>query len=274
MLHLLRTHLESKAPELATMLDSSLSIITSTTNPLRFSFAALGLRETLREYFAVVSPDNSVSTAKWHEVKDPKNPVTRGDRILFSIYSYISPSFFSKSFSDEVDILVDDLVKKIKKLSKYIHFKQDIFSISEKELENKIEETLNLFYSLVTAIETAHSHVLDELATQLSDTLSDMFRNDFFDELDCLSTHTRPQSADDVEVTIISIDCEKIHFSGSGSVSCDLQYGSDGDCACGDGLESSGSYPFSFSGTSPVERPTDVDVSKDDINIDTDSFYE
>jgi hypothetical protein len=44
----------------------------------------------------------------------------------------------------------------------------------------------------------------------------------FFDELDTLSTHTRPQGAEDVEVEIKKIDEEWIRFRGTGSVLCDL----------------------------------------------------
>lgn len=270
----LRDHLSAKAPHLPVMLDASVSIIATTSNPLRFSFAALGLRELLREFFKVVSPDSQIIDAKWHVVVDPKNPVTRRDRILFSVYGYLLPSFFPKDFSDEVDDLASALLAKINDLSKYLHVTPAVLTIPSSALQAEFDDALSLFDDLISSIATAREHVIDELTTSLTDSLTSMFCEDFFDDLDCLSTHTRPQSADDIEITLGAIDADRIEFTGTGSVSCDLQYGSDRDCERGDGLESSDSYPFSFSGSAPTTAPRDVEVPKEFIDIDTSSFYE
>lgn len=270
----LRTHLAGKAAHLPAMLDASLLMIAANGNPLRFSFAALGLRELLREFFKVVSPDSEVETASWHSVVDPKHPVTRRDRILFSVYGYVAPTFFPKSFSDDIDDLASDLIAKIDDLSKYLHVTPAVLTIPVSTLQIEFDDALDLFDQLIQAIASARSHVAEELTIRLGKALTAKFCEDFFDDLDCLSTHTRPQSADDVAVTINSIDSAQIIFSGSGSVSCDLQYGSDGDCRRGDGVEIADSYPFTFSGTAPVTTPLDVEVPKESIAIDTSSFYE
>jgi hypothetical protein len=270
----LKSHLASKAPHLSIILNAAQSIIATTTNPLRYSFAALALRELLREFFAVVAPDAAILAAQWHTIVDTKRPVTRRDRILFSVYGFLKPSFFPKPFSNEVDQLVIDLIAKIDDLSKYLHVTPAVMATPTTSLQAEYAQALDLFEKLIQAIESAHAHVLDELATQLTDTLSEMFSAEFFQELDSLSTHTRPQWADDVAVTITSIDSRVIEFSGNGTVAVDLQYGSDGDCRRGDGLECSDSYPFSFKGHSAVSDPLKVEVGKDDVSIDTSSFYE
>jgi hypothetical protein len=101
-----------------------------------------------------------------------------------------------------------------------------------------------------------------------------VFTSDFFDELDILSTHTRPQEADAIEVQIEDIDTEYITFSGNGNVICDLQYGSDGDCRRGDGLEFSDSFPFTFLGEARSANPEEITVDRGNIMVDTNSFYE
>lgn len=270
----LRNHLAAKATHLPVMLDASVSIITTTSNPLRFSFAALGLRELLREFFKVVSPDSHIVDAKWHIITNPKNPVTRRDRILFSVYGYLLPSFFPKNFSDAVDDVASKLVAKIDDLSKYLHVTPAVLTTPTSTLQIEFNDALSLFDDLISSIAKAREHVSDELTASLTDSLTSMFNEEFFDDLDCLSTHTRPQSADDIEITICDIKSARIEFTGTGSVSCDLQYGSDGDCERGDGLELSDTYPFNFSGSSPTISPRDVEVPKETINIDTSSFYD
>ena len=269
---LLRTHLANKASHLGDMLDASLSIIATTNNPLRYSFAALGLRELLREFFNVVSPDAEVQLAKWHKVVEEKCPVTRRDRILFSVYSYVEPSFFPDE--DEVEDLALGLLAKINDLSKYLHVTSAVLAIPSSVLQAEFDSTLDLFDELIKTIESERTHIEQVLTDYLDKALTEKFCEEFFDSLDCLSTHTRPQAAEDVEVTIDSIDADFIRFSGTGYVACDLQYGSDGDCRRGDGVEFSDSYPFTFSGTSPVANPRDVEVPIDSIEIDTSSCCE
>ena len=65
-----------------------------------------------------------------------------------------------------------------------------------------------------------------------------------------------------------------ITFRGTGSINCDLQYGSDGDCSRGDGLEWSDSYPFTFSGEAETANPKMVTVEREAVEIDTSKEYE
>lgn len=267
---LLKKHLAEKAEHLPLILEASVSIITSTNNPLRFSFAALGLRELLREFFAVVSPDAEVMSAKWHKIVDSDYPVTRRDRILFSVYSHLDPSFFAEEIGD----LASDLVKKIDTLSKCLHITPKVLAIPDSTLQSDFDSALALFDELIKNIASKRASMEEELTNRLDEKLTEIFCEEFFDDLDCLSTHTRPQSAEYIEVTIDSIDADFIRFSGTGSVLCDLQFGSDGDCRRGDGVEFSDSYPFTFSGISPVTNPLDAEVLQENIRIDTSSCEE
>lgn len=52
------------------------------------------------------------------------------------------------------------------------------------------------------AIASGREHLLDTLEIEIREGLADIFRSDFFDELDILSTHTRPQHAEAIEVEI------------------------------------------------------------------------
>jgi hypothetical protein len=53
-----------------------------------------------------------------------------------------------------------------------------------------------------------------------------------------------------------------------------MQFGSDGDCRRGDGLEWEDTFPFTFSGKSELSTPFTPAVERNDIEIDTSSFYD
>ena len=95
-----------------------------------------------------------------------------------------------------------------------------------------------------------------------------------FDELEDLSTHTRPQEVSDLEVSVGEITPETLCFSGTGTVCCSLQIGSDGDCRRGDGLEWDESLPFAFNGTANTQSLDSVKVDPNDVHVDTSKYWE
>lgn len=64
------------------------------------------------------------------------------------------------------------------------------------------------------------------------------------DEIDVLSTHSSVSQVNAEDVTIDTLDSQKIKISVSGSVDRHLQFGSDSDNKRGDGAKSTTNLPF------------------------------
>jgi hypothetical protein len=271
----LKQKLAPHPPHLPVILDGAVASFSDTANPLRFSNTATGLRELLRELFVAISPDQSIQGCTWYTA-DPSSQtgVTRRHRTLFAVYSYLDPQLFPTNFDSSVEALATQIGKQVGALSAFTHITKASLATPEQAAIACFDSTVRLFIRLFDAIDSAREHLKDDLQIELQQRLCDIFTSEFFDALDTLSTHTRPQDAEDVEVEIDDIGKETITFQGTGSVLCDLQYGSDGDCRRGDGLEFSDSYPFSFSGEARTADPRDVTVNRSDISVDTSSFYE
>lgn len=269
----LKQWLAPHPPHLRTILDGAVASFADISNPLRFSNTATGLRELLRELFASISPDRSIKACSWF-IPHPKAGVTRRHRTQFAVYSYLDPQHFPTSFVSGIDTLATQIADQVGELSAFTHVTKASLATPEQTAIASFDSTLGLFLRLFESIESAREHLRDALQIEIQERLSDIFTSDFFDELDILSTHTRPQDAEDVEVEIKDIGKETITFSGTGSVLCDLQYGSDGDCRRGDGVEFSDSYPFKFSGEARTANPREVKVDRSDVSVDTNSFYE
>jgi len=119
-----------------------------------------------------------------------------------------------------------------------------------------------------------NSTVLNSLEDEVHTKLDKIFASEVFDELDMLSTHTRPEGVEEVKVEARNSAGGSVTFKGCGNVRCDLQYGSDGDCHRGDGLEQSDSFPFTFSGRAhKTHDGWNVVVDRDDIKVDTKGFW-
>ena len=127
---------------------------------------------------------------------------------------------------------------------------------------------------MLTTIETGKEVSRTRLAEILSQKLDDVFDEEIFENLDVLSGHTSPQYTEQVFVEDIDdTDKDVISFSGSGSLLCELQYGSDVvTLRRGDGLRTEDRYRFSFTGQASTDLKT-VEIDADSIYVDTSSFY-
>lgn len=257
----------------ATLLNGAVLSFDHVANPARFINTGNLLRELLRELFKAISPDENIRRCRWY-TPHPKSGVTRRHRTLFAVYSYLDPRYFPEDFVADVDALAAAVMRQVEVLSSFAHPTATTVTTAEAAAVAAFNSALGLFLELFDAIDAGRVHVLEALKSDLQEHLPALFTNEFFDDLDMLSSHTRPQDADSIEVGIVQITEEAIKFVGAGRVYCDLQFGSDGDCSRGDGLEWKDSFPFTFSGEAPIADPRRVSVEPNDVTVDTSSYFD
>ena len=103
--------------------------------------------------------------------------------------------------------------------------------------------------------------------------LTEYFTHEFPSELDALSTHTLIDEVHDVSISEISIEDGNLYITCNGMIGVTLQYGSDLDQEEGD--EPMGmSFPFKFKGTISYDGKNYNVEDCDELEIDTDAFYE
>lgn len=103
--------------------------------------------------------------------------------------------------------------------------------------------------------------------------LTEYFTLEFPSELDALSTHTLIDEVHDVSISEITIENGNLRITCSGMVEVTLQYGSDLNQEEGD--EPMGmSFPFKFKGSISYDGKKYSVEYCDELEIDTDAFYE
>ena len=261
-------------PHLAIILSGALKSMRASRNPLRFANAANAFRELLREMLETLAPDECVRECHWFK-PDPssRNGVTRKHRILYNIHGYVGVGLFSKKFSNDAEKLAKRMLHQLDSLQQLTN------SHTEKSLGIPADESNKCLRgdSFLSSIADDHRQRQRRLShtarRNLSQKLDDIFDEETFDKLELLSGHTSPQDTEQLFVEEIDdTDKDFISFSGSGSLLCELQYGSDGDVRRGDGLRTEDSYPFSFAGQASTDLKT-VEIDVDSIQVDTSSFY-
>lgn len=104
----------------------------------------------------------------------------------------------------------------------------------------------------------------------IEDILEEFFLEDMPDELDELSTHTRVDSVDSVEIGYIHVYGQNIVVKCNGQISVTLQYGSDGEQDDMPVIRMS--YPFKFDGTLCWKDGNYEVIEVDNLRIDMEEF--
>jgi hypothetical protein len=223
----------------------------------------------------IIAPDADIKRSCWFTPdQSSKTGITRRHRCQFSVYGYVAPSNLSKNFAESVEDLTKAILDGIGELNAFTHITESSLARPESDAVNVFGEILENFEALFGAIKDGRGHLNESLHIALQEALDDLFTSEFFDSLDQLSSHTRPQGAAGIEFEIDDIDDTEILFSGTGVVECDLQYGSDGDCRRGDGLEWSDNFPFKFSGSASVSDINRISVDPSEVSINTDKYFD
>jgi hypothetical protein len=93
------------------------------------------------------------------------------------------------------------------------------------------------------------------------------------DEVDLLSTHSTVEEVDDIEFTITNICSDRLFIEGTGSLGCDLQWGSNSDMKSGEGAQEWINLPMDFKGELPISNMKDGKEFEFTVNVDDSKWY-
>lgn len=140
------------------------------------------------------------------------------------------------------------------------------------ELGNYVRQQGNFKFLIVIATPPKEKKLK---IVEIEQILFDYFLDEFPDDLIELSTHTRLEEITDIDIDEIIIEGKEIFIKGDGVVEIELQYGSDGDQAIGDGFSTYDNYPFTFEMTLEYDDNNKLKIANvDELEVDTSSFYE
>lgn len=246
-------------------------------NPLRLNNFAFAMRELGRIWLEHLAPKEHIRQCAWFvqntELRE-KDGVTRAQRAKFAVQGPLHDEFVRDTLHIDVDTTVKEYTKLIDRLSSFGHDIEKSYDLPPEEAEREAMDALDTFDRLATLITERHESLLSEAADAAKDALADELFGQVQSELDILSTHSTVEGVHLENLTITSLDSNRILFEGNGSVDVRLQYGSDADVARDDGTVSHDSYPLDCKFEADTVRPLEISITLDSLHIDTDSFYD
>lgn len=249
----------------------------SEDNPLRLNNFAFAMRELGRIWLEHLAPKEQIRQCEWFvqntELRE-KDGVTRAQRAKFAVQGPLHDDFVRDKLHIDVDTTVKEYTKLVDRLSSFGHDIEKSFGLPPEEAEREAMDALDTFDRLATLIIERHESLLSGAADAAKETLAEELFGQVQSKLDILSTHSTVEGVHLENLTITSLDSNRILFEGDGSVDVRLQYGSDSDVARDEGAVSYDSYPLDCKFEADTERPLEISIMSGSLHINTDSFYE
>lgn len=254
---------------------AALANLEDENNKLRFNNFAYAMRELVRHVLYRLGPDQSVTQCIWYknETQNP-NGVSRRQRAYFAVQGGLSDDYLRKTLRIDSNQIHKSLIKAVDNLSKFTHIEPETFGLEVNEVNQHVTQALDAVSNLFATIDECRRQIVERLWEHIDDSVIDKALRETIGAIDELATHHCIDEVYTDKVTVNAIDHERIHFTATGSISCELQWGSNSDLRRGEGAVMSESYPFTCQLSSPVDDPSDIEGHEDGILVDTSSWRE
>jgi len=242
-------------------------------NPLRFNNYAYAIRELARHLLHRLAPERNVKLCSWFR-PDPKDPriVTRRQRAQYAIQGGLTDKFVSKQLKVNTDPVFKALGSAITSLNKYTHVEESVFGLSTREVEKRVKEIEAALEALCSNITSCRRQLIEALWERIDRAVIDEALRETILEIDELATHHSIDEIYTADVTVEEISHDRVVFSAEGTISVELQWGSNSDRRKGDGVVMDTSFPFAGKLWSPVNNPSQVEVEEGSLIVDTSSW--
>jgi len=222
-----------------------------------------------------LAPEKHIKACGWYQEEKNKDGaviITRAQRIKYAIHAGLPEDFVKDTLLVDVRETISEFNVLVKSLSKFTHVGPETFNVDPAKADRLAQDALDIFILLFQTIDECRGQVELEVEDNAINAVDDELISSTIRELDEIATHHQVQGCNIDDLDLIEMGPDTIKFKVTGSVDCQLQYGSDGDYSRGDGVRVDDNYPLSCELVADIATPLDLKVTS--LKVDNSSFYE
>ena len=233
------------------------------------------MRELVRHVLDRLAPDVEVLGCSWYKNEmDRDNGITRMQRVNYAVQGGLSNDYVTNVLGLNIQKIRKSLGNSVKNLSKHTHIEVKTFDIPENQIRDYVKDTLSSISALFELIQESRNSIISALWKQIDEATILAALRETIQDIDELASHHYIEEIYTDKINITDITSQYIEFDSEGSVTCELQWGSDGDMRRGDGAVLTESFPFTCSLRSFVDNPSEVQIDEGNFQVDTSSWWE
>ncbi len=262
----IKSHLKTEFEERLFL--SSLAYLENQNDPLRLNSFAYSLRELIRNVFELRAPEEKIKSCAWFRLETENGKPSRKQRYIFIVQGGLEHSFVRNELG--IDILEPwkEIKSTIDSLSKYTHINESTFDVDDDECRKLSDEALNQLLSIFEMMEETRGEIHYRLSNHIDNELISTFVSNSMPDIDALSNNSYVEHSEVTDYQLLDIDHSQLSFEGEGIAHVSQNYGKGMDWC-----EIREEYPFTFTGTSNVNKPYDLSIPADGIVIDVREWF-
>lgn len=256
------------------LFEAAINNLLDAYNPLRFNNFAYATRELVRHILTRLAPDDEVRACAWYKNETQNlDGVTRGQRILYAIQGGLSEHYVSQTLEIDTKSIRRSIRTVVDNLSKHTHIQPETLDIDTKLQDRYVSESLESVAEFFRVIENSRSAISEGLTNHIDKEIVNRVLSQTIIEIDEVATHHTIEEVCVEEVQVVAIRSSEIRLRVGGTISAELQYGSNGDLRRGDGALLDHGFPFSCELRSDVTNPGDFADGPEDFHVSNDDWY-
>lgn len=252
---------------------SALRNLEDIDNKLRLNNFAYAMRELTRHVLYRLAPDNNVLQCKWYSNETQnENGITRKQRAIYAVQGGLDDLYVQKELAIEVNAIHTELIRSINALSKFTHIEPNCFDLANSDVNDFSDQTISAVSNFLHLIKNCHQTILEKYYETIDTSIVYEVISDTIQSIDELCSHHYIEEIYTSNVIITTIDHSFVNFKATGTISCELQYGSNSDLRNDIGAIIPISFPFSCELFSAIDEPSEISVLDDTLVVDTSSW--
>ncbi|ANY85468.1 hypothetical protein BB934_45450 (plasmid) [Microvirga ossetica] len=253
------------------VLTGAMRVVRDEKNPIRLNLFAAAVRELYSHTLHLLAPDERVTKCSWYRLEPGTKGPTRAQRAKFATQGGLSDEFIAEVGVD-VEHLHRAAIDAINELNKFTHVRPGVIEPDKGKVESFVSEALSALIGLFESFAECSEEVLHTLQDAIDRAAVEAFVLETIPEVDELATHHSVEEAYVEDMAITAVTETTVHFKLSGSLSVELQWGSNSDWRRGDGAKMRQSFPFEMTMQSSVDALTNFDEVV--FQVDTSRWYQ
>lgn len=252
------------------LLDAALQTLDDVDNPLRFNSFAGAIRELNRHVLTRLAPDDHVKQCVWYsDETDKPGQVTRRQRAAYAVHGGLTPEYVRDDLHLDVDQMNRHLRDATDTLNKYTHVGEDTFDLDPADVGRMSQQVIDALGALFKKTDDCRLRVSRALEAHVEREVIDEALAETIIEIDELATHHFIDEIYTAEVHIENISYDSIHLLARGTISVELQYGSNSDLKADMGAIIPMSFPFECTLEGNAEEPGEFHARASQFRVDT-----
>lgn len=248
-------------------------VLADTENPLRLVFFSVSIRIMLEHLMGTLAPTSEVETCLWYKQESEAKGPVRAQRIQYWLQGGLTDTFLSNELGFQPRPVRSRILRSFNRLSKHVHARQATLltdlTLQDQEVATVVDDLADLFSSYFEY----RAALIDPLIESLDEESVNNLMSETIQELDELATHHGIEEIYTESTEIVEITSTSVRYRTSGTISVNLQWGSNSDVRRGDGAEFKKSFPFSCDFIVPTEDPQNLSLAEVDSGVDTDAWW-